>query len=181
MQTYQRPAPFGGALDEHDLDRGRCHDCRTPKGKISDLDIAIRSLSDDPKRVSDWPAIRHLLRKRFGEDRSDIELWERCTDWLRAEGRLTPNDYLPLPFNYLRWLLEHGFTRPEQAVKKKLAALEAFRRELENWNCSNSPSETGYVVEDVPVGHPVHAAVVALQPFYGGALPRPALGRWARF
>ena len=27
----------------------------------------------------------------------------------------------------------------------------------------------------------MHAAVVALQPFYGGALPRPALGRWRTF
>ncbi len=125
--------------------------------------------------------IRHLLRKRFGEDRSDAELWERCTDWLRAEGRLKQNEYLVMPLGDLRWLLEHGSNRPNRAVKKKIVTMEAFRRELENRNCSNSPSETGYVVEDVPVGHPVHAAVVALQPFYGGALPRPALGRCTRF
>ena len=171
----------GGPLDEHDLDRGTCHDCRSPKGKIADLDIAIRASGDDPKRISDWPVIRHLLRKRFGENRSDAELWERCTDWLRAEGRLTPNDYLPLPLNYLQWLLEHGFSRTEQAGNEKLAALQAFQRELESWNCSNSPSETGYVVEDVPIGHPLHAAVVALQPFYGGALPKPAPGHSRMF
>jgi putative hemolysin len=172
----------GGPLDERDRDRGTCRDCRSPKGKIADLDIAIRASGDDPNRISDWPAIRHLLRRRFGEDRSDSKLWQRCTDWLRAEGRLAPNDYLPLPLNYLQWLLENGFTQSDQeAGNEKLAALHAFQRELENWNCSNSPSETGYVVEDVPVGHPVHAAVVALQPFYGGALPKPALGYWRAF
>ncbi len=74
--------------------------------------------------------IRHLLRKRFGENRSDAELWERCTDWLRAEGRLTPNDYLPLPLNYLQWLLEHGFYWDQTAGNEKLAALQAFQARI---------------------------------------------------
>jgi len=74
-----------------------------------------------------------------------------------------------------------GPSRPGQAGNEKLAALHAFQRELESWNCSNSPSATGYVVEDVPIGHPLHAAVVALQPFYGGVLPKPALGHWRAF
>jgi hypothetical protein len=104
----------GGPLDDHDRDRETCHDCRSPKGKIADLDVAVRASGDNPERIGDWPVIRHLLRKRFGEDRSDTELWERCTDWLRAEGRLAPNDYLPQPLDYLQWTLEHGFIPPDQ-------------------------------------------------------------------
>jgi hypothetical protein len=48
-----------------------------------------------------------------------------------------------------------------------LESLRAVRRELDNWNrFSSSPSETGQAVENVPNGHPLHAAVSALQPFY---------------
>jgi hypothetical protein len=180
--TQPSCAVCGGPLGERDVDRGTCHDCRSPAGKIADLDIAIRASGDSPERIRDWPVIRHLLRKRFGENRADLELWERCTDWLRAEGRLTPNDYLGLPLDYLQWLLENGFAqKTESSSDEWLEALRTVQRELENWNRSSSPSETGYVVEDVPVGHPLHAAVVALQPFYGGALQKPALGHWRTF
>lgn len=172
----------GGPLDDHDLDRGACHDCRSSKGKVADLDIAIRASGDNPQRITDWPVIRHLLRRRFGEDRLDTELWERCTDWLRAEGGLTPNDYLAQPMSYLQSVLEHGFTLPDQESRNQwLESLHISQRELKNWSCSNSPSETGYVVEGVPVGHPLHAAVVGLQPLYGGSLPKPARGHWRKF
>ncbi|MEO8496269.1 MAG: hypothetical protein ABI614_14460, partial [Planctomycetota bacterium] len=89
----------GGPLDNRDIDSGTCHDCRSPRGKVADLDIAIRASGDDPERIRDWPIFRHLLRKRFGEDRSDTRLWERFTDWLRAERRLTPDGYLNLPLD----------------------------------------------------------------------------------
>jgi len=67
------------------------------------------------------------------------------------------------------------------AVGGILEALLAVQRELEQWNSDNSPSETGYLVEDVPAGHPLHSAVATLQRHYGGALPKPALRHWRKF
>lgn len=107
----------GGLLDGDDIGFGRdtCHACRSPQGKIADLGIAIRASGDSPARIKEWPAIRHLLRKRFGEDHSDVELWERCTDWLQAEGRLEPNAYLVLALDQLQRLLKNGFPTGGQA------------------------------------------------------------------
>lgn len=91
----------GGSLEDYERDRGTCHNCRSLDGKITDLDIAIRASDDLPERIELWPVIRHFLRKRFGENRSSGELWERCTDWLSAEVGLDANDYLPLPLTVL--------------------------------------------------------------------------------
>ncbi len=61
-------------------------------------------------------------------------------------------------------------------------ALLTVQRKLKAWNRGdNSPSETGYLVEDVQPGHPLHSAVAALQAFYDGTLPRPAVGYWRKF
>lgn len=63
-----------------------------------------------------------------------------------------------------------------------LKALLLFQLELDKWNTLNSPSESGYLVEDVPKGHPLHSAVVALEKqFDSGSLPKPALRYWRNF
>ena len=134
----------GGPLDKRDIKFGRdtCHKCRSPSGKVADLDIAIRASGDNPARINAWPAIRHLLRKRFGADLSDKELWERCTDWLQAEGRLTPNDYLVLPLDQLLWRLEHGFPRRGQQVtgsKKRIQPVDEQPNELAVVNVEGMP------------------------------------------
>lgn len=73
---------------------GVCHECRSPKGKLADLDIAIRAKGDSPERIgADWKAIRHLLRQEFGDRHSNEELWERFTDCLQA-GRISAQEYL---------------------------------------------------------------------------------------
>ena len=172
----------GGPLDEYDFDRGTCHDCLSPAGKLADLEIALRASGDTPDRIREWPVIRHLLRKRFGENRSDGELWERFTDWLCAEGGFQPDVYLTFPLDYVSWLLEKGVLRDDQAGPEKLReGLRAVQRELKNWNRSKSPRESGHLVEDVPTGHPLHSAVVQLYPHYGGLLPKPARSYWRRF
>jgi len=76
------------------------------------------------------------------------------------------------------WECSRGATSPTGDI---LEALLSVQRELERWNSDNSPSETGYLVEDVPTGHPLHSAVATLQRHYGGALPKPALGHWRNF
>ena len=102
--TWGFPPVKGRAvpLEEQDKDRGVCHDCLSPTGKLADLDIAIRASGDSPERIPEWPGIRHCLRKRFGHNLSGAELWERFTDLLRAEGRLQPNDYLRMPLYQVR-------------------------------------------------------------------------------
>lgn len=99
----------GKTLRGRDADRSECHSCRSPVGKVEQLDVAIRASGDDPERIRDWPAIRHLLRERFGEQPSDVQLWERCTDWLAAEGKLTKNVYFPFSLSKLQRLLKNGF------------------------------------------------------------------------
>ena len=83
----------GKVLEGSDRDRSSCHDCRSPLGKVTDLDIAIRSSGDSPERIREWPAIRHLLRDRFGNTIEEKELWIRCKDQLAAQGIL-PSEYL---------------------------------------------------------------------------------------
>ena len=85
----------GKPITGDDANRQPCPECRSWIGKIGELDIAIRS-DDDPERLRYWPEVRYLLRKRFGQDFSDGDLWERCTDWLRGEHQLSPNQYLVL-------------------------------------------------------------------------------------
>lgn len=69
----------------------------------------------------------------------------------------------------------------KQRTAKLQGSLQAVRHELELWNSLNSPSESGFLVERVPKGHPLLDAVAALQVFYGGILPRPAAGHWRTF
>ena len=97
----------GAPLDDTDIknQRGDCKSCRSISGKVADLDIAIRASGDNPERINEWAVIRHFLRKRFGEDLCEVDLWERCTDWLRAKG-LSPNEYSILSLEELRRLIE---------------------------------------------------------------------------
>ncbi len=122
----------GGNLAKHDLDRGTCHDCRSQKGKLADLNIAIQAPADAPQRIDEWPAIRHLLRQIFRDDISESELWERCTDWLKASGQ---KDYLSIPLCDLQQMLEHELrrdaqrSRPAEERETTLDAMAARQRE----------------------------------------------------
>jgi len=69
----------------------------------------------------------------------------------------------------------------QQRSAQLVAALNAVRHELELWNSLNSPSESGYLVERVPKGHRLQVAMESLQVFFGGMLPRPAVGHWRKF
>jgi len=69
------------------------------KGILYDLDVAIRASGDTPERISEWPDIRHWLRKRFGDGFTDEELWERFRDWIRDEKGLHPNTWLLMTYD----------------------------------------------------------------------------------
>lgn len=79
-------------IGDYDYDRSECHDCRSPQGKLADLDVAIKcehrygNESDSPERIREWPTIRAYLRDRFGPDRTNMQLWEWMTDHLRVLG-----------------------------------------------------------------------------------------------
>jgi hypothetical protein len=99
-----RCARCGKLLNEEDRDRSECHSCRSPYGKLADLDIAIRAGGDSPDRIKEWPAIRHVLREHFGAQYSAKELWERFTDLMHA-GRIDPEVYLRASFaTVMQWL-----------------------------------------------------------------------------
>lgn len=107
----------GKELPSRDADRGTCHDCRSPAGKLAELDIAIRSARNgevNPDGMIDelFGPIRHQLRERFGQSLSDGELWQRCRDWLAAEG-IKPNEYLNWPRERLQDLLRGVVARAE--------------------------------------------------------------------
>jgi hypothetical protein len=76
---------------------------------------------------------------------------------------------------------------PNLSDDHKLIALKSFQSELKEWNTGNCPSESGFMVEQVPNGHPLHAAVVTLQQIHDlgqihdGELPKPALIHWREF
>jgi hypothetical protein len=83
----------GKELQGPDRDRSSCHECRSPFGKVADLAVAIEASGDSPERIREWPAIRHLLRDRFGNSLGEEELWLRCKDQLAAHG-IMPSEYL---------------------------------------------------------------------------------------
>ena len=93
MDTTIHCVVCGKVLEGSDRDRSTCHDCRSPRGKVADLAIAIEASGDSPERIRDWPAIRHLLRQRYGESLGEGDLWSRCKDQFAAEG-LGANEYL---------------------------------------------------------------------------------------
>lgn len=76
----------GKPMRKRDYDRNECNDCRSPKGKLSDLYIAIHASGDSPDRIPEWPTIRAFLRDAFGPDRTNEQLWELMTDRLRVDG-----------------------------------------------------------------------------------------------
>lgn len=94
----------GKPLSKRDEDRSTCNDCRSARGKLADLDIAIRASGDDPKRLPEWIDIQHFLRKRFGEQ-SDLELWYRFRGWLSVERGFSEEEYLLLPLDEVKDLL----------------------------------------------------------------------------
>lgn len=76
----------GKPIRKRDYDRAECNDCRSPVGKLADLDIAIHASGDSPDRILEWPTIRAFLRDAFGLDRTNEKLWELMTDRLRVVG-----------------------------------------------------------------------------------------------
>lgn len=111
------------------------------EGTVADLDVAILASGDDPERIPEWGEIRHFLRQRFGEDRSDADLWERFTDWLTAAHRLSPEDYLPLPLNHIRNLLTAEKKSKRSTVKNeardKLVSALTDHHKYANGGCLN--------------------------------------------
>jgi len=102
----------GRPLVKSDIDRSQCFACRSPKGKLADLDIAICASGDNPERIREWNKILYFLqerfgKKRFGDDHSVTALWKRCRGWLQAKHGLDENDYLALTYDQLEvWLAD---------------------------------------------------------------------------
>jgi len=88
----------GRPLDEKDIrdQRGDCHKCRSPWGKLAEIELAICGEGDDPIRIPQYRSIFYWLSERFGQALSELALWGRFTDHLREKLGLSPNDYLRL-------------------------------------------------------------------------------------
>lgn len=108
---YWKPcAECGERLTGRDSDRTTCHSCRNDDGQVGELAVAIEAESMDPGRINEWPAIRHLLRERFGQQLSNNELWERVVDLLRGEYELAPEEYFRLQLGEVVDLLRNDAT-----------------------------------------------------------------------
>ena len=117
----------GKPLSKRDEDRSTCNACRSARGKMADLDIAIRANGDDPNRIPEWPDIRYLLRKRFGEQ-SYPELLDRFRDWLSVERGFSEEEYLLLPFDEVKDLLadESAFDGGDPPTVKPKRSTERY-------------------------------------------------------
>jgi hypothetical protein len=107
----------GVILEDQYKDRSTCHDCQSSRGKLSDLDVAIRAGGDNPKRIREWKRIRHHLRERYGHDGEDSDLWERFTDQLEAEFSLMAKDYLRLRLSDLERFLQTNDAKALDSVR----------------------------------------------------------------
>jgi hypothetical protein len=79
-------------------------------GKLADLDVVIRANEKGGlKRIKEWPELRHWLRTCFGDGLTDKQLWERFTDWLKAEKQITLGEYLRMPYSdAIKMLKKHA-------------------------------------------------------------------------
>lgn len=135
----------GKPLQEPDTDRSTCSECSSPVGKVADLDVAIRASGDSPDRIREWPAVRHYLRKIFRGDRAEAELWEQCRDWLQAERKLAPEEYLQMPISELLTVLAESIRGTE--VREMGAFKEERMQEFSQTTTKfRSHSEIAYCV-----------------------------------
>jgi len=110
-------------IGDYDYDRPECHECRSPQGKLSDLEVAIKcehlcgNESDSPERIREWPTIRAYLRDRFGPDRTNIQLWEWMTDHLRVLG-WNDERWLRMKYSEFIELLKSGLLIERQPESK---------------------------------------------------------------
>lgn len=112
----------GRQRDERALDRAVCHNCSSIKNKVGDLAVAIENADDSPERITQWGQVRHWLRALFGQDRPDSDLWSRCKDWLKAEYKFVPEEYLQFSLDGFVHLLE---TRQPTQEQESLRGIEA--------------------------------------------------------
>ena len=110
----------GTPLEGLDKDKLSCHPCRSPEGKIADLDIAIRASGDDPSRIDGWSEVRFWLEKRFAPTNHEVPvelLWRRFKDWARFVKKIpTAHEFLDTPLTQLVAWLEHEFDCAEHSV-----------------------------------------------------------------
>ena len=112
-------AECGKALEGRDRDRSTCNECRSLRGKVAELEVAIRASGDSPDRLKEWPKIRHLLRQRYGVSLDDAELLQRCKDHLAAEG-IPGEVYLKWRYDrFVAWLGESPIGSEKARVARR--------------------------------------------------------------
>lgn len=110
-------------IGDYDYDRAECHDCRSPQGKLAELEVAVKcehrygNESDSPERIREWPTIRAYLRDRFGPDRTNMQLWEWMTDYLRVLG-WNEERWLRMKYDEFIELLKSGLLNDRQPESK---------------------------------------------------------------
>ena len=118
-QANQSPSCVlcGAELASRDADRGTCHTCRDPSGKLLDLHVAILAALDDPMRIQEWPKIESRLRDRFGRGLDTAELWRQALGWI--EDRLALEEKYRAHLAHRHHLVAEGDS-PEARVKHLL-------------------------------------------------------------
>lgn len=90
-------AHCGRPKDEVDFDRAYCGVCRSPRGKLGEIDIAIQTSSPVLVRIPEWKEIKYRLVTRFGHALNDQELWYRYTAELQFDRQVSRDEFLAWP------------------------------------------------------------------------------------
>jgi len=126
-----------------DRDRSQCYECRTPVGKIAELEIAIYSPEDTPNRIDGWSEIRNCLEQRFAKPFQKVSvklLWRRFRDWALFTRKISNEEFLAYPRSQIVKWLEHDFNKsgepnppisPSSEVPKKALRKAGSKRSTE--------------------------------------------------
>jgi hypothetical protein len=99
-------ARCGGRLSDDDRAwrQGWCEDCRSPTGKVSELDVAFRTetrsydqFGRDPlDRFAEWPAISTYICNKYSVNRVELTHWDRFLKEFQTEHKISRESLLAM-------------------------------------------------------------------------------------
>ena len=190
-------------LEGSEQTQGQCHTCRSPEGKIADLDIAIRSRGDTPRRIDSWPEIRYWLERRFAKPREKVSakwLWRKFRDWARFKRKISnENEFLAYPLSQIVKWLEHDFKNsgkpnppmpPSSEVPKKALRKAGSKRSTEKGEAREKlisaltlhhQYSNGSCLNQEPIGNNQLALIARVSPASASAFFKKQFGGYRNY